>query len=1215
MAYKSYLISNYENTHENVFFRELNHTLKNEYSEKLGLHILIGNLEVGGHSIDAVFIKDGAIIVIEFKDYTGELTFSENNPWTLKVGKNEIFVSGGSASRNPYQQVKAYRRSLFEFLSERKNEILSPNHEIDKWDHVNCIVLFHNSIKYDNYSIPEKINKYFFIEDKNTILNKLNDIYSKYLNFNDSELAKILKVLNITEENIFDANAPIENTFIAAGFDINRINQLLPENIGALDEVKKALHYYKIMVQIEEIKEAKVESEITYPLDFNFDNQQEYILNLTKFEQFYLVYLDNISKPFSKNLYIGLKARILNRPIKFFYNILLVSEISDSTKIRLNFNEFIIDEKSLKELNLTEEIIDEILKLNTSDKSLNENLNKISAYLGYPIILENSITFGLSDKSSFTVQLQSELKSLIKKNINNNSFFTNFLLKKDVGRDNIYNNKPLINISKLNDEQYKSIDQLFKQKLTVITGPPGTGKTQVVKNIIANAIINNKKVLFTSNNNKAVDNVVDSLSQEIDNKYFLRLGKEENVTKTIQNLNLIINSKTNNKIIDLSDELKKKHNEFEENKKRSYELSELLNSLIDLKEKLQLKEISLDKNKKEYDDWLDKQIKEYVEFFLEKKLEIKIHNAEFNYVLQEIQGAKNSFISKIIFNVFNKKNIINEVRKINYNLPEEIRVFVDKVSPFISMKNLLDSLEDNLLFIKALQNINIEINLKNDEYKGIIQEIKNEIKEINSKIDYIESNKIKFTSEINSIEEKLQLIGKEILKLEINEKLRLSQIAPIIRYKEYLENELPWKDHLRVEALENTQNFLNIFNLIATTNLSIKKSFLLAPEIFDIVVVDEATQSNIASILPVLYRAKSIVIIGDPLQLPHITKIDDIEEKYVRDKLELQSGKFNYIKNSLFHLAKDISDVSALKSFFLNEHFRCHPDIINFSNIYFYQMKAGHELSIKTKKENFNFGTPGIHWIDVKGIVDEYENKNIEEARKSLELAERLSIEFPSASIGIISPFRNQVDHINIIIGKLKEKDVTCGTVHNFQGDEKDIIIFSLIVNQNSKSSLTRFINEYQPYLLNVAITRARSALYIVGDFEYCKSLYRNGSTLLSNLANYVESKENPSVKDDSEVKRKTNVPKVIETNTYDEITDFDINSVIKFAIDNNKNLKIEYSNSDKISSERVISNIQISNEFEDNGFLNQHIKAYCHKRNEDRTFKISRIIRAEIVH
>jgi superfamily I DNA and/or RNA helicase len=443
----------------------------------------------------------------------------------------------------------------------------------------------------------------------------------------------------------------------------------------------------------------------------------------------------------------------------------------------------------------------------------------------------------------------------------------------------------------------------------------------------------------------------------------------------------------------------------------------------------------------------------------------------------------------------------------------------------------------------------------------------------------------------------------------------LSQIAPIIRYKEYLENELPWKDHLRVEALENTQNFLNIFNLIATTNLSIKKSFLLAPEIFDIVVVDEATQSNIASILPVLYRAKSIVIIGDPLQLPHITKIDDIEEKYVRDKLELQSGKFNYIKNSLFHLAKDISDVSALKSFFLNEHFRCHPDIINFSNIYFYQMKAGHELSIKTKKENFNFGNPGIHWIDVKGIVDEYENKNIEEARKSLELAERLSIEFPSASIGIISPFRNQVDHINIIIGKLKEKDVTCGTVHNFQGDEKDIIIFSLIVNQNSKSSLTRFINEYQPYLLNVAITRARSALYIVGDFEYCKSLYRNGSTLLSNLANYVESKENPSVKDDSEVKRKTNVPKVIETNTYDEITDFDINSVIKFAIDNNKNLKIEYSNSDKISSERVISNIQISNEFEDNGFLNQHIKAYCHKRNEDRTFKISRIIRAEIVH
>lgn len=1211
MVYKSYLISKYENTHENVFFRELNQLLKNEYSEKQGFHILIGNLEVGGHSIDAVFIKDGAIIVIDFKDYTGELTFSENNPWTLKVGKNEIFVSGGSASRNPYQQVKAYRRSLFEYLSERKNEILSPNHEIDKWDHVNCIVLFHNSIKYNIDTIPEKIKKYFFIEDKNTILNKLNDIYSKHLSFNDSELDKILKVLNITNENLYDENTPIVTSDVNMGIDFKRINQLFPENISKLDDVKKALHYYKIMVQIEEIKESKVEDQATYA----YNNNGVFQIDLTQFNQFYNLFLIERDATFPRNVYIGLKSQILGQSIIFCYNILLINEIENPNEIKINSNEFIINSVALSELNLNEDIIEEIQNRFSSNQQLIQNIQNISDYLGYPIVLENSITLGFSSGTKITKQLQSELKSIIKKNISNNSFFTNFLLKKEVGKDNVFNKEQLINISKLNDEQYKSIDQLFKQKLTVITGPPGTGKTQVVKNIIANAIINNKKVLFTSNNNKAVDNVVDGLSQEIDNKYFLRLGKEEYVNNTIQNLNYIINSKTNNQINDLSDELTKKNNEFEENKKRSFELSELLNSLIDLKEKLSKLEILLGKKEKEYSDWLDKQIKEYVEFFLENNLEIKIYNADFNNILQEIQGAKNSFIGKIIFNVFNKKNIINEVKKINYNLPEEIRVFVDNVTPFISSKNLLDSLENNLLFIKALETISIEINLKNVKFKEIIQEIENEINEIKRKISFIESNKVKFTNEIESIEEKLPLIGSGILKLEINEKLRLSDLPSIIRYREYFENKLPWQENLRIEVLENTESFLNTFNFIATTNLSIKKSFLLEQNIFDIAVIDEATQSNIASILPVLYRAKSIVIIGDPLQLPHITKIDDIEEKYVRDKLELQSGTFNYIKNSLFHLAKDISDISALKSFFLIEHFRCHPEIIGFSDIYFYQMKAGHKLSIKTNRENFKFGKPGIHWIDIKGIVDKNENKNIEEARKSLELAQKLSNEFPTASIGIISPFKNQYQYINNNLGILNGKDVTCGTVHNFQGDEKDIIILSLVVNRDSRESLTRFINEYQPYLLNVAITRARSALYIVGDFEYCKNLNINGSTLLSNLANYVDNINNPIVEDNLEYEENNIIPNISENAAEEVLKNDDIISIINYAIDNNKNLKIEYINFNNVPSDREISNIQISNEFEENGYTDQHIKAFCHSRNEERTFKISRISKAEIIH
>lgn len=62
-----------------------------------------------------------------------------------------------------------------------------------------------------------------------------------------------------------------------------------------------------------------------------------------------------------------------------------------------------------------------------------------------------------------------------------------------------------------------------------------------------------------------------------------------------------------------------------------------------------------------------------------------------------------------------------------------------------------------------------------------------------------------------------------------------------------------------------------------------------------------------------------------------------------------------------------------------------------------------------------------------------------------------------------------------------------------------------MVVTKDAKDSLTSFINIWAKYLLNVAITRAKSTLYIVGDFDFCKNDIKNKNKALSKLAEYVE--------------------------------------------------------------------------------------------------------------
>ena len=124
-------------------------------------------------------------------------------------------------------------------------------------------------------------------------------------------------------------------------------------------------------------------------------------------------------------------------------------------------------------------------------------------------------------------------------------------------------------------------------------------------------------------------------------------------------------------------------------------------------------------------------------------------------------------------------------------------------------------------------------------------------------------------------------------------------------------------------------------------SVDVHSALPLKKELFDVVIIDEATQCDIASSIPLLQRAKCAVIVGDPKQLRHISFLSKSQQQQLLNKFELQDvpfAKIDYRKNSLLDMVS-AAIPSQDQIHFLDEHFRSMPDIIDFSNRQFYNSK------------------------------------------------------------------------------------------------------------------------------------------------------------------------------------------------------------------------------------------------------------------------------------
>ena len=274
---------------------------------------------------------------------------------------------------------------------------------------------------------------------------------------------------------------------------------------------------------------------------------------------------------------------------------------------------------------------------------------------------------------------------------------------------------------------------------------------------------------------------------------------------------------------------------------------------------------------------------------------------------------------------------------------------------------------------------------------------------------------------------------------------------------------------------ENVKQLQRVFPIVLTTCISAHKIGKPQP-LFDMVIIDEASQCNTAvSLVPVI-RGENLMLVGDPQQLNPVILLSDKDNERLKKRYQIPN-EYDYKNNSIYKtfLANDSVSDEVLH----RNHYRCSPKIIEFNNKKYYNSK----LEI-CSKENSN---KPLVFCDVQDSGCDIKNTSPAEA----ELIVRYLKANKDKKIGIITPFVNQKKMIEAELEIEGIENVTCGTVHAFQGDEKDEIIFSTGITNRTNSGTYSWLKNNKE-LINVAISRAKDRFILLADLKVIESLHKD---------------------------------------------------------------------------------------------------------------------------
>ena len=258
---------------------------------------------------------------------------------------------------------------------------------------------------------------------------------------------------------------------------------------------------------------------------------------------------------------------------------------------------------------------------------------------------------------------------------------------------------------------------------------------------------------------------------------------------------------------------------------------------------------------------------------------------------------------------------------------------------------------------------------------------------------------------------------------------------------------------------------------------------------FDVIIIDEASQSDISSLV-LLYMAKKVIIVGDDKQVSpldigvSVEKVNSLREKYIKGKI---------INDDLYGLNSSLYSVAATtyRPLMLKEHFRCVPEIIGYSN------KTSYDLKIKPLRESGSSNLkPAVINYKVSGMRDEKRKINELEAKTVVSLIKACMEmkEYADSSFGVISLLGDEQSDLiqKMIVEKIdavdiEKHDILCGNSSHFQGDERDVIFLTMVDSNSGEVPLrvmTDGTESARKKRYNVAASRAKNQMWVVNSLD-----------------------------------------------------------------------------------------------------------------------------------
>ena len=545
-----------------------------------------------------------------------------------------------------------------------------------------------------------------------------------------------------------------------------------------------------------------------------------------------------------------------------------------------------------------------------------------------------------------------------------------------------------------NASQAKAVKNAFEKQISVIQGPPGTGKTQTILNIIANILLRNETVMVVSNNNSATTNVLEKLEKYGIGFIVAPLGKRENKENFIKNQPTIPQELYSWELTPI--DRNKAKQEASSNLSKLQHVFSLQEELAECKQ--EIKDVELEWQHFKTDNKIDEN--KYIPKTGIKSKRLMRLWLEYQTLVEDsvLSLHQNKFVRWL------KLKWLNFTRK--YLLGIKTPITVSNLQPVINEIQ-------TLYFIVRLQ------------------ELSSRISEIESELQLVDADKL-----IEALTSSSFVLLKDKLfdNYHDNQRIVVKEVKDIQLHSE---------------------EFCKQYPVILSTTFSARTA--IPNQVYDYIIMDEASQVSIETGALALTCAKNAVIVGDTMQLPNVvTEENKIKLNGIFNEFNVAQG-FNCTNYSFLQSVCVI--IPNVEQTLLREHYRCHPTIINFCNQRFY---AGN-LLIMTEDHHESDVMMAIKSIPGRHEYNHYNQREIDVVKNEI-LPQLDNLD----DVGIIAPYNNQVFQFNQQV-----HSVEVATIHKYQGREKDTIIMSVTDDQ-----ITDFSDDSN--LINVAISRAKKRFCLV---------------------------------------------------------------------------------------------------------------------------------------